>query len=89
MMKIPKNCFLGYSAAYKTLIKQLKNAGVTVDSTHPLVVYLPCGVGGGPGGRVEKDWCSVKTKGKDEERDGCSFLKMRRYGSVNRIRQQC
>ena len=45
-----KELFLGYSAAYKTLIKQLENAGVIVDAMHPLIVYLPCGVGGGPGG---------------------------------------
>ncbi len=45
-----KELFLGYSAAYKTLLGQLADKGVTVDDTHPLIVYLPCGVGGGPGG---------------------------------------
>ena len=45
-----KELFLGYSAAYKTLLKQLEENSITVDETHPLVVYLPCGVCGGPGG---------------------------------------
>jgi len=45
-----KELFLGYSAAYKTLIEQLKDKNVVVDDAHPLIVYLPCGVGGGPGG---------------------------------------
>ena len=45
-----KELFLGYSAAYKTLIHQLDEKGVIVDEKHPLIVYLPCGVGGGPGG---------------------------------------
>lgn len=42
--------FAGYSVAGKRLRKQLDDAGVTVDEKHRLYVYLPCGVGGAPGG---------------------------------------
>lgn len=45
-----RDLFLGYSAVCRTFEKQVKDAGITVDEKHPLMVYLPCGVGGGPGG---------------------------------------
>ena len=42
--------FAGYAVAGARVARQLTDQGIAVDQDHPLYVYLPCGIGGAPGG---------------------------------------
>lgn len=45
-----RDLMIGYALAGDEVIAQLAEVGVVPSTERPLVVYLPCGVGGAPGG---------------------------------------
>ena len=45
-----EDLFFGYSTAAMRTLVQLRKLSIPVGKKHPLFLYLPCGVGGAPGG---------------------------------------
>lgn len=60
-----KTLFLGYAVAANRIKRQVDEMGIKIDKNNPAIFYLPCGVGGSPGGvayglkTIFKDNCHI------------------------------